>query len=259
MGSDDYLYPKDRVCNNQPIRQDYLDEIVWERILHILEDPELIRTEIEQRVQEVKEASPTKRRKEVLLKEKTRIEKSIDKLLDAYQEDLLPLSELRRRIPALRKRQAALVSEFKNLEITAMERGKIFQLIESIEDFISHMRKSAQTLNIIDRQKIIRLLVKEILVGPDTINIKHSIPTGGAFSSSEVPSYLLCRWRNYSTLRCAPERGIPFTVFDVSCLQPLPENFTVHGDALLHPLLRDIIITTHDITLKDPCCRIWLR
>lgn len=195
LGSDDYRYPKGRVCNNKPIRQDYLDEIVWERILHILEDPELIRTEIERRVQEVKEASPTKKRKEVLLKEKTRIEKSIDKLLDAYQEDLLPLSELRNRIPALRKRQAALVSELKNLEINAVERGKIFQLIESVEGFISHMRKSAQTLNIIDRQKIIRLLVKEILVGPDTINIRHSIPTGGAFSSSEAPSYLLCKRR----------------------------------------------------------------
>ncbi len=196
LGSDDYRYPKGRVCNNQPIRQDYLDEIVWERILRILEDPELIRTEIERRVQEVKEASPTKKRKEVLLKEKTRIEKSIDKLLDAYQEDLLPLSELRNRIPALRKRQAALVSELKNLEINAVERGKIFQLIESIEGFISHMRKSAQTLNIIDRQKIIRLLVKEILVGPDTINIRHSIPTGGAFSSSDATSYLLCKRRN---------------------------------------------------------------
>lgn len=198
LGSDDYRYPNGRVCNSHPIRQDYLDEIVWERILHILECPELIRSEIERRINEIKESNPTKRRKEVLFKEKIRIEKAIDKLLDAYQEDLLPLSELRKRIPELRKKEASLISELKSLEMNAVDQEKFLQLATNIEDFLLHMRKSAKTLNVVDRQKILRLLVKEILIGPDTIIIKHSIPTGGTFLTHEAPSYLLCKRRTFS-------------------------------------------------------------
>jgi site-specific DNA recombinase len=200
LGSDDYRYPNGRVCANRPIRQDYLDALVWERMLHMLQDPELIRMEIERRIHETQQASPAKRRKDALLKEKVRLEKATDKLLDAYQEDLLPLSELRKRIPALRKRLSALVSELQSLELRAVDQEKFLTLSENIEGFLAHMRKSAQTLNVKDRQRILRLLVKEILVGPDTITIKHSIPTGKTFSPSEAPGYLLCKRSHTTTL-----------------------------------------------------------
>jgi site-specific DNA recombinase len=192
IGSDAYRRANGRICTMRPIRQDYLDEIVWEKILHLLANPDLIRTEIENRVREIQGASPTQKRKEVLKKEKTRIDNAIDKLLDAYQEDLLALSELRERIPALRKRQAALLSELQTLEMKAMDQKNFLQLATNIEDFLTQMRESAQTLNVKDRQNIVRLLVKEIHVRPDTIIIKHSIPTGSKFSSSKVPNLLLC-------------------------------------------------------------------
>jgi len=40
------------VCHNRPVRQDYLDEIVWKEVLRLLEDPDLIRNEIERRLKE---------------------------------------------------------------------------------------------------------------------------------------------------------------------------------------------------------------
>jgi site-specific DNA recombinase len=192
IGTNAHRRPYGRICTMRPIRQDYLDELVWEKIIHLLANPDLIRTEIEKRVREIKEASPTQKRKEVLIKEKARIDKAIDKLLDAYQEDLLALSELRERIPALRKRQATLVSELQTLEMKAMDQKNFIQLATNIEDFLTQMRESAQTLNVKDRQNIVRLLVKEIHVRHDTITIKHCIPTGSKFSSSKEPNLLLC-------------------------------------------------------------------
>ncbi len=198
LGSDNHRHHNGRVCQNRPIRQDYVDEIVWEKIIHLLEDPQMIRQEIERRVRESQNAQPTQRKKEDLLKEKVRLQKSIDKLLDAYEEDLLPLSELRKRIPELRKKEASLLSEIQTLEANTVDQEKVLQLAGNIEDFLSHMRKSAQTLDVFARQKIVRLLVKEVQVGPDTITIKHSIPYGGTFSSAErPPSYLLCKGSIY--------------------------------------------------------------
>jgi site-specific DNA recombinase len=63
LGSDDYRYPNGRICHNRPIRQDYLDEVVWKHVVQLLEDPELIRSEIRRRIRQIQDSSPTRQRK----------------------------------------------------------------------------------------------------------------------------------------------------------------------------------------------------
>ena len=180
LGSDDYRYPNGRLCTNQPIRQDYLDELVWRHVMGLLEDPELIRAEIRRRIEATHQAAPTQRRKEAILKELARVHNGIEKLLDAYQDGLLTLPELRKRVPELRKRQAALTSELQSLESSAVDQQLYLQLATTLEDFLARLRTSADTLNAIDRQRILRLVVKEVLVGRETLRIRHSIALGAA-------------------------------------------------------------------------------
>jgi site-specific DNA recombinase len=57
---------------------------------------------------------------------------------------------------------------------------------------------------VIERQKIVRLLVKEVLVGEDTITIRHSIPLPpgsprqGGSEPADGQNYLLCKGREHS-------------------------------------------------------------
>ena len=200
FGSDNYRHPNGRVCQNRPIRQDYLDELVWQHVIKLLENPVLIQQEIDRKIKECASSSPTRKRKETLVKELTRIQKGIDKLLDAYQEDLLPLSELRKRIPELRKRASALESELKAVETQALEDAKYLEMAASIEDFLACLRQSANNLDVKERQRILRLVVKEILVGTDTITIKHSIPFSNSTGASDASSYLLRGWSHFPDL-----------------------------------------------------------
>lgn len=202
LGSDDYRYTNGRICHSKPVRQDYLDDLVWQHLIQLLENPDLIRTEIERRVEEARDSNPTKIRKETLLRQMKRTQKGIDRLLDAYQESLLPLEELRKRIPELRKRETALKSELQTLETRAMDQEKYRELAWSLEEFLRRLRQSAKDLDVITKQKILRLLVKEILVDPDdTLTIKHSIPIPGSntLESHEAQSYQLCGWSNLTT------------------------------------------------------------
>ncbi len=200
LGSDNYRHPNGRVCHNRPIRQDYLDEVVWKHVVQLLENPELIRAEIQRRLKQIQDSSPTKRRKEAVEKEVARIDKSIEKLLDAYQEGLLRLEELRKRMPGLRKRQDARKSELNSLEVAAASHQGFLRLAESMEDFLARLRKTAHSMSVSDRQKILRLVVKEILIDFETIKIRHSIPVTrpnpppGPPKRSEMPSYLLRSW-----------------------------------------------------------------
>ena len=80
-----------------------------------------------------------------------------------------------------------------------------------VEDFLKRLRDSAKNLSILERQKVIRLLVKEVLVGADKITIKHSIPITGSgigegSSANEKKNYQLCKRSNYADISRRLER-----------------------------------------------------
>ena len=197
LGSDNYRFANGRVCQNKPIRQDYLDELVWEQVVELLSNPELVRSEIHRRIEEIKDINPTEQRKKVLEKEIVRIEKSIQKLLDAYQEDLLQLEELRDRMPQLRKRQNALKAELRDIDSALTDQHAVLRLTNNIETFLHKLRKAADAINVVERQKVLRLIVKEIQLDDESLTIKHSIPlttpskTEKPIKGPEMTSYLL--------------------------------------------------------------------
>jgi site-specific DNA recombinase len=176
LGSDAYRHLSGPVCNNRPVRQDLLDDVVWTEIVRLLEDPRLIQNEIERRLMAAREADPTKRRDEALRRDLVRIRKAIDRLLTAYQEGLLPIEELRERMPELRRREQASNAELQAIADQSVTRAAYLRLAETLNTFLTRLRSSAGALDVSERQRIMRLLVKEVLVGDDKIIIRHCIP-----------------------------------------------------------------------------------
>jgi hypothetical protein len=75
--------------------------------------------------------------------------------------------------------------------MAAVDEAKYLHLAESLAGFRSKLRVRAEVLNIAVRQQILRLLVKEVLVGRDTITLRHSIPipqSGPGSNGSSAPS-----------------------------------------------------------------------
>jgi uncharacterized membrane protein len=104
---------------------------------------------------------------------------------------------------------AAYCAELTSLTEQTNDRANYLRLTETLTAFMTRMRSSAQTLDIAERQRIVRLLIKEVLVGDDTITIRHSIPIPTAPSGNDMPptsgrppatndrSYLLCKGSNF--------------------------------------------------------------
>jgi site-specific DNA recombinase len=176
IGSDAYRHLKGALCDNPPVRQDHLDEVVWQELLRLLEDPNLIQKELNRRLEAAKNTDPLKRREEQLHRDRERMAKSMDRLLTAYQEDLVSLEQLRSRMPELLKKDHAIQAELKSLETLSADQSRYLQLVKTLSDFNIQLRARATELEITERQKVLRLLVKEVLVGRDTITIRHSIP-----------------------------------------------------------------------------------
>src|SRR5664279_5673086 len=85
IGSDAWRHLGGSVCDNRPVRQDVLDEVVWAEIIRLLEDPALIKEQLERRLAAAKDAAPSKRREDTLNRELVRIQKSMERLTTACQ------------------------------------------------------------------------------------------------------------------------------------------------------------------------------
>jgi site-specific DNA recombinase len=205
-GRDKARHREGPICTNRPVRQEDLDQLVWEEILRLLEDPTLIQNEIDRRLEDAKNSDPQRQREEILRREQIRVQNSMDRLLTAYQEDLVPLQELRQRMPELRRQQQALDSELQSLQMATQDHSRYLHLVQSLNQFRDRLRAQAEKLDILERQKILRLLIREVVVGADSIVIRHCIrlsqstptPTCLPTTPSQAPdnqSYLLRMWR----------------------------------------------------------------
>lgn len=199
LGSDGYRHLMDPPCQCRPIRVEDLDELVWGQVMDLLEKPELIHAELERRRQESLRSDPLEQRRGELAQNLKRTEQQIDKLLDAYQEGLVQLGQLRQRMPELRRKQATAEKELENARWKALIAEKTQQIEQSLETFVGRLRQSAQNLSMAERQKVVRLLIKDIVVGVDNrITIRHCLPLmGGVRNASGVEAncYPLCKGR----------------------------------------------------------------
>ena len=178
IGSDGWRKLGGPVCDNRMVRQDLLDQIVWTEVIRLLEDPTLIQQELDRRLAAARSCDPSKQRELSLQRELTRVGKGIERLVNAYQEELLSLEQLRERMPLLRQREQALRAELQAIADQASDRATFLRLAETLAAFLGRLRSAADTLDVIERQRIVRLVVKDILIGDDTIVIRHCIPTG---------------------------------------------------------------------------------
>ena len=216
IGSDSWRKLGGPVCDNRRlVRQDLLDQIVWNEVIRLLEDPTLIQQELDRRLAAARTSDPTKRREQSLQRELTHVGKGIERLLNAYQEGLLSIEQLRERMPALRQRERAVRAELQAIIDQAADRAAFLRLAETLTSFLARLRTAAETLSVTERQRIVRLVVKEVLIGDDTITIRHSIPIPSGQlqdrDSKRHPSggqsLLLCKGSGHTPLRSAALAG----------------------------------------------------
>jgi site-specific DNA recombinase len=109
-------------------------------------------------------------------------------IIRVLEEPELIQAEIRRRWELtrleLRRQQQAIQSELTSMELAASDQSRYLRLAHTLTEFRERLHAKSQTMETPERQKILRLLVKEILVGTDAITVRHSLPIAG----SEPPS-----------------------------------------------------------------------
>ncbi len=269
LGSDDYRYEGGRVCGNKPVRADYLDTVVWDHITGLLADPALIRAEISKRLEAARTSDPVTSQRTRLQAALAKAAASITAMIEAYSEQLITIDELRARMPHLRARETNLRGQLDAVDAQAADRDAYLKLAGDLEGFLTQLHGNAATATVEDRQRVLRLLVKDILIGPEKITIRHRIPTpadrsgarqrdpGPDTEGDHRPGYLL-RWgRDHPALRGSGDRPLELPLHHHTRLQPQADQLqhppVRHPPANLgeQPVMADLAEEVADIELRD--------
>ena len=176
LGSDDYRYQGGRVCGNKPVRADYADAVIWDHVTGLLADPALIRTEIDRRLERARTSDPVTRKRGQLEQALAKTSASIAAMVTAFSEQLLTIDELRARMPALRARETGIKDQIAALDAQAADRDAYLKLADDLQGFLGKLHANSATATTEDRQRVLRVLVQDILIGPDKLTIRHRIP-----------------------------------------------------------------------------------
>ena len=175
-GRDGWRHPDGPVCDNPPVRADDLDQAVWNAVFALLEAPDRIQSELRRRIAAARDTAPARQRVADLQGERSHCQAQSRRLLDAYQESLVDLDALRARNEPLRARLRAIEAELQSLQSAELERASGLTVALNVSQFLERMREGEHTMAVADRQRLIRLLVREVQVGKDGVTIRHSIP-----------------------------------------------------------------------------------
>ena len=183
--------------------------MVWDHITGLLADPALIRAEISKRLEAARTSDPVTRQRTQLELALAKAATSITAMVEAYSEQLITIDELRAKMPHLRAREASLRGQLDALDTQAADRDAYLKLAGDLEGFLAQLRGKATSASTDDRRRVLRLLVKDVLIGPEKITIRHRIPvrepaSGGRHHDTTDTegdmrqSYALCWGRDFT-------------------------------------------------------------
>jgi hypothetical protein len=79
-------------------------------------------------------------------------------------------------MPHLGAREASLRGQLDALDTRAADRDAYLKLADDLEGFLARLRGCTATATTDDRRRVLRLLVKDVLIAPEKITIRHRIP-----------------------------------------------------------------------------------
>jgi site-specific DNA recombinase len=92
-------------------------------------------------------------------------------------------------MPALRKRPTTLSAQLDALDAELHDAETYLKLADNLEQFLARLADGLDQLSIEEQQRILRLVVREVLIGggDDTIAIRHSIPSPNGGRNGSYP------------------------------------------------------------------------
>jgi len=162
VGTDAYRFGGERICDNKQVRTSRLDELVWEQVLALLQQPERLQHEYEQRLNRLQQAHEARTDTHVLEKQQQHLKQGKSRLIDSYTEGLIDKSDFDPKMAQLNAKLGQLQIQIDTARQQDAGQAELFLVINRLEEFAAAIQKRLTCLDFETKRGIIRALVKRI-------------------------------------------------------------------------------------------------
>jgi len=162
-------------CPGRTVLADTLEELVWQSVSALLQDPAVLLEQYRLR-QEANYGTPEQQEQQRHQRKLKSLSREEQRLLDAYQASVIELSDLKERCTRIAEERTRLKARLAALTHHQHEQKRQALLALTVEEFCCTMSAALENPSFDTKRRILRLVVDAIVVDDDQITIKHMIP-----------------------------------------------------------------------------------
>jgi site-specific DNA recombinase len=198
-------------CHAKLVRADRLDPLVWDALEHLLHQPRVI-PQLHQTWAEAKQHSLSglEAQQAQLLQRRQRLERQDQRLLDAYQAEIINLPELQTRRQKLAAELHQIAQESQHLAHTRQQSIHWQQVMDNTAAFRQLLGENLAQLSFEDRQAIAQCLIRHVIVTGEAVDIHFVLPFAATPQAARrLPQEPEGTPGHFYRLRLAHFQGVP--------------------------------------------------
>jgi site-specific DNA recombinase len=155
-----------------------VEPLVWNYVRELLSDSEVLRACYADGRGDPMIDDRDERERERLERKLQALDGEVQRLIDAYQADVIDLPELQTRRQRVDDHGTALRARLRELKEQSESREQQLRVIQGLDEFCASMRSALQDPDYVIKQKVLQLVVDRIVVDEQQLTIRHVVPTG---------------------------------------------------------------------------------
>lgn len=179
-------FPEKRVCTALSVPVDKIENLVWNKIVKFLNDPEMVLKQL--RNIENKKVKEHEQLKNSLLDIQKRLEKvniEEERIATAFRKGFLTLEQLNIQMKDINKQKEQIKTDEK-VALSQPSNADTQLNPEAIKRYCKIMQKKLPKLNFAERQELLRLFVNKVIVKGRKVNIQGEIPIDNTLQLNDV-------------------------------------------------------------------------
>jgi site-specific DNA recombinase len=190
-GTDAHRFGGAARCDNSPVRGDRLEQMVWDQVRALLEDPSRVADEYRRRLGQASDGAGLPEQAVRLERLISALRRGRDRLIDGYAAGFIDKAEFEPRIAGLKRRMAQLQEQQKAAAEAADAERELSLVISRLEDFAAKVTLGLDRLDWHGVRQIIHTVVRRIEINRDSVEVVFRVPPAGGSHrggpSSEEP------------------------------------------------------------------------
>jgi site-specific DNA recombinase len=176
-GKDCVVRARERACARRPVKAPELESAVWTHLRGLLEDPPRLFAQFEAFGQAALQGNEREQAEQHHIATRLdRLTREERRLVDAYQAEVISLTELSERRGHLEQRRRALIVQQEQAEHLRRERFRAQEVLASLTAFCERVGARLAEATFEEQQVLLNLLVERVVVGEHTLEVRHVIP-----------------------------------------------------------------------------------